>query len=47
LDFYGSEHAELEVNKFAAGDIIRVVCDGVEDAATSFKVELDWFEFDN
>lgn len=46
-EFWGSEHAQIEVNKFAAGDIIRVVCDGAEDAQTLFQIGLDWFEYDD
>ena len=47
IEFWGSEHAQIEVNKFAAGDIIRVVCDGAEDAQTLFQIGLDWFEYDD
>ena len=47
LEFWGSEHAQIEANKFEAGDIIRVVCDGVEDASTLFQIGLDWFEYDD
>lgn len=44
---WGAENSAITDNTFAAGDVIRLACDGVENASTLFHIQLDFFYYND